>query len=274
MEDGSSKIDLVGSVKKSDSISSVAQNLRNLIGMTFADQEECPAPREAFNLWRQKLEALGILVFQVQGVAVEEMRGFALPNDFAPVVVVNSADSANAKIFTLLHEVSHLLLGESAITGSGEFETEFSGGQDEERFCNRVAAETIIPEENLRSRIRPDWDLESGEVLKLLSKAYKVSQSVIAIRLSEIGLIDAVSLRRILRILSSRQTIPDDRDIRVSPYRLALSRNGNYFSRIAVGAFYSGSIHGGELASLLGMRLKHLTAIEHELFPERIQAFA
>jgi Zn-dependent peptidase ImmA (M78 family) len=203
------------------------------------------------------------------------MRGFALPDEYAPVAVINSADSINAKIFTLLHEVVHILLGESALTGSGDFDTEFSGGQSEEQFCNRVAAEVVIPESDIRSRINSSWDLESLDSLKALCRIYKTSQAVVAIRLSELGLIHADALREMLAILQSRRAAPDnDRDVRIPTYRLALSRNGEQFSRIAIEAFHNGAIHGGELSSLVNMKLKHLPALEFELFPERIQAFA
>ena len=67
------------------------------------------------------MEECDILVFLISGphysVELKEMRGFAIARPELPGFVVNGRDySQGGKAFTLLHELAHIILGESAIT--------------------------------------------------------------------------------------------------------------------------------------------------------------
>ena len=81
------------------------------------------------------------------------MRGFAIAKKTLPVIVVNGRDgSEGGKVFTLLHELCHVLLGESAISnGTGEDPRLPTADQRVERFCDRDAAATLMPRELLRT---------------------------------------------------------------------------------------------------------------------------
>ena len=56
--------------------------------------------------------------FQAEGIDVDEMRGFALSDHPLPVIVVNKKDSVRGRIFSMLHELAHILLGDSSISDS------------------------------------------------------------------------------------------------------------------------------------------------------------
>src|SRR5439155_13325481 len=103
----------------------------------------------AFDFWRRKLEESGVLVFVISGphysVDFDEMRGFAIAREILPVAVVNGRDySQGGKCYTLLHELAHILLGESAITNGTDFNST-SEEQRIERFCDAVAAAALMP---------------------------------------------------------------------------------------------------------------------------------
>ncbi|GAB3993933.1 hypothetical protein GCM10029992_06900 [Glycomyces albus] len=109
---------------------------------------------------------------------VSEFRGFALQDEYAPVVFVNTGDAISAQIFTLLHETVHVCVGESGIDGVMLNQRH---SQDHERWCNAVAAETLVPSSSLRSQHDPRAPLR--EELRRLRSIFSVSEAVLLRRL-------------------------------------------------------------------------------------------
>src|SRR5207302_1318952 len=103
-----------------------------------------------------KVEEVGVLVLR-SGVVennthrkldVTEFRGFAINDDIAPLVFINGSDARSAQIFTLLHELAHLWIGESAISES-VYRSPMPANASE-RLCNQIAAEVLVPAKELR----------------------------------------------------------------------------------------------------------------------------
>ena len=104
----------------------VGQTIRQFLGVDDDTQQKAARAGRVFDFWRRKMEERDILVFLISGphysVELKEMRGFAIARPELPVIVVNGRDySQGGKAFTLLHELAHIVLGESAIsTGAAE----------------------------------------------------------------------------------------------------------------------------------------------------------
>ena len=82
-------------------------------------------------------------------VPVEEIRGFAIADKIAPFIFINSSDSNNAKLFTLIHELTHILLGE---TGISNLYFNYKVIQNNiESYCNKVASEFLMPSQIFRN---------------------------------------------------------------------------------------------------------------------------
>jgi len=105
--------------------------------------------REAVGELRRAIEQLNIMAI-INGIVgnnthrkldVEEFRGFALSDDYAPLVFVNGADAKSAQMFTLIHELAHIWLGESALTDAGPATR---ASQKIESWCDRAAAEFLV----------------------------------------------------------------------------------------------------------------------------------
>jgi Zn-dependent peptidase ImmA (M78 family)/transcriptional regulator with XRE-family HTH domain len=137
------------------------------------------------------IESLGILVMRSSMVgsnthrllSVDEFRGFAIADQFAPVIFINNADCPEARLFTLIHELTHIWLGESGISDANP-----RNQRQLENLCNAVAAEFLAPEDEFNANWRTDtnnWKLN----LPLLSSHFHVSQWVIARRALELNLI-------------------------------------------------------------------------------------
>src|SRR5688572_2665865 len=82
-------------------------------------------------------------------VSKKEFQGFAIADSLAPLVFVNSDDFKSAQIFTLAHELAHIWIGASAISNPDPVDVAKNlpaSVNKTELFCNRVAAEVLVPE--------------------------------------------------------------------------------------------------------------------------------
>lgn len=105
----------------------------------------------------QSFEALGGLAVAASMVEnnprrrldENEFRGFALVDEIAPLVFVNTHQTLNGQIFTLVHEIAHVWRGASGI---GNEDPRSDGRSEIERWCNVVASETLVPRDDLALR--------------------------------------------------------------------------------------------------------------------------
>jgi len=139
---------------------------------------------EAFKILRHKTEEAGVFVL-LQGnlgshhtnIGVDTFRGFALADDIAPFILINDRDARSAWSFTLLHEMAHLALGQTGVSGA-------HGEMQIEKFCNEVASEFLLPTEEFKEFQLSSSDLEIiSEEISHYAYAKKVSSSHIAYRL-------------------------------------------------------------------------------------------
>jgi Zn-dependent peptidase ImmA (M78 family)/transcriptional regulator with XRE-family HTH domain len=136
---------------------------------------------------RMKFEAMGVLVLRSSLLKSLGIRGVSISQLPLPVVVFRD-ESPGAQAFTLLHEFAHILLGESAISGTR------TSKYDEipvERWCDRFAASFLMPAEQLRGLLgappSQPADTFSDETLSRLSKQLQVSQHSFLVRLVQLG---------------------------------------------------------------------------------------
>jgi len=175
----------VGSARLDSSVEEAAATMRHSLGFDLDARRDCPTWTEALRLFIAQADEMGVLVM-VSGVVgsnnhrkldPEEFRGFALADDLAPLVFINGADTKAAQMFTLAHELAHLWLGESALT---DVAPASAPTQRIESWCNRVAAELLVPLAVLREELQRADALT--EVPRLASR-FKVSTLVILRRL-------------------------------------------------------------------------------------------
>ncbi|WP_290797042.1 ImmA/IrrE family metallo-endopeptidase [Halomonas sp.] len=145
----------------------------------------------------QRIERLGILVMRsgIVGnntrrvLSVEEFRGFAIADPVAPVIFINAADVPEARLFTLVHELAHIWLGESGISDGDP-----ANRRRTEKLCNAIAAEFLVPEEEFLPLWQEAEDWKAN--LAPLAAHFHVSQWVIARRAQELRLIAEQDYRR------------------------------------------------------------------------------
>ena len=147
----------------------------------------------------EQAEALGILVM-ISGIVgnnttrkldPSEFRGFALVDDVAPLVFVNGADSKAAQMFTLAHELAHIWLGESGVSAVDPVSLP---SNSIEIWCNKVAAELLVPLASLREEFQEGFDL--NEETSRLARHFKVSRLVVLRRIHDLGAIEPQAFRK------------------------------------------------------------------------------
>ncbi len=166
-------------VEPMDSATELGLLERDAVGIDIDTQLRWPSANVAYNAWRGQLQALGILVL-AKRMPRQDCRGFSLCEAGAiPVIVVNSREVDQAKIFTLFHEYAHLALNREGICLERD-------SVSTERWCNLFSSSLLVPPISLRemvpSRITSTTDVAS------LARRFSVSRHVIAIRLAELDL--------------------------------------------------------------------------------------
>lgn len=177
---------------------------------------------------------------------VEEFRGFALVDKFAPVVFINGKDSAAAWIFTLLHEIAHIWLGASGVSDvSVSVLGRFDGL---EQKCNQVAAEVLTPENEFLDQ----WNVWGDLALYRLPNYFKVSRLVIAKRAMDLDLMDKESYLSVLH-----QTKANDAKANADGggdyYKTVLVRNSKKLTNALVSEAFAGRVMLRDAGALLNI---------------------
>ena len=99
-----------GQAKLAEDPEVVGHRLREFLGISVDEQVKWMNAHAALGQWRRSVEAHGALVFQASGIRVEEMRAVCVPMQTLPILLLNSKDSPQGRVFSLLHELAHLWL--------------------------------------------------------------------------------------------------------------------------------------------------------------------
>lgn len=182
--------DLVAHLNESPS--AVGARLRAALGVSVESQLAWANEWQAWREWREAAEAAGVLVFQFAKVTLEEARGLSLLDWPLPVVGINAKERLpEAKAFTLMHELVHLMLvrghEEQPALTERRSAAEWSAV---ERFAETAASHALVPEEALQQAVGParatDQAWGIAEVQRL-ARRFRITPLALATRLRESG---------------------------------------------------------------------------------------
>ena len=253
---GEKSLDFVGIASVQDDEIATAASIRTALGLDQRDRRSIPTSDEALHYFIEQADALGVLVM-VNGVVgnnnhrkldPEEFRGFALADHLAPLVFINGADSKAAQTFTLAHELAHIWLGQSALSDAGLLSTP---SLQVERWCNRVAAELLVPRAVLEAEYQPQAEIRREA--ERLARRFKVSQLVILRRIYDIGGINQDELWRTYeRVLEQLQEITVKQAGGGNFYRTQAARVSKRFARALITSTLEGHTLHRDAFRLLG----------------------
>ena len=192
LDEDAEPLPLIGSASLDDGVPAVVASLREALGLPVAVFRAAQGRDAAFRLLRARVEETGVFVLLAgnlgshhTNIEVEVFRGMALADEIAPFVVVNPHDSPGARCFTLLHELAHLWLGQTGVSGG-------LPRSPVERFCNDVASEYLLPDADLAGfRVAAETDVSAwASAISAHAAEFNISSSMLAYRLFRGGGID------------------------------------------------------------------------------------
>lgn len=240
----------VGRFTANHSVAEIVADMRSQLGV--GDHPKRGKWDEYYRDLTQRIEAMGILVMRqgnlghhTRPLQVEEFRGFAIVDDYAPIVFVNHGDALGARLFTLIHELCHIWIGQSGIS-DGNANTH----RQQEVLCNAVAAELLVPEREFSALWQHDlahWQ----DNLPALEAHFHVSTWALARRALTLNFI---SQAQYSHYIAEQQAQHKANESSGGPtyYQTKKSQISQSFSRAVVSEALSGQLMLREASDLLG----------------------
>jgi Zn-dependent peptidase ImmA (M78 family) len=268
-EDGAEPLSFVGSFDAGGEPEKIAADMRAVLGVDGEFARRAKTWSDEMTRLAKAAEGAGILVFRSgivggnarRGLSVDEFRGFALCDPFAPVLFVNAADYKAAQIFTIAHELAHVWLGASGVSNAAVDDFTRGGNTALEVICDRAAAEFLLPAESFLSEWRRG--AESAEELERLARRYRVSAIVVLRRALDLGLVERGEFIGLLEAARGyRPERPTEGGGGGDFYKTFAARNGERFPAAILGALRGGRLLYREAARLLDVHPGTLRSLE------------
>ena len=261
----------VGSRRMSDGVQAVLSSLRDTLRVSLDEFRAQTSPEAAFALLRGAAESAGVFVLLMGNLGshhttidLQIFRGMVLADNIAPFVIINDQDSRAAWSFTLLHELTHLLLGQTGVSGEGE-ELEI------ERFCNAVASEFLLPTGEL-TRL---WLVDSAgiesmrERISSFARERNLSASMVAYGLYRARSIDQSTWRNLnvafhdlwLRQRTQRRERTRDQEGGPNYYVVRGHRVGRALLTLVHRMMTAGALTTSKASKILGVKAKQVQAL-------------
>lgn len=234
-------------------ITEIAKTVREQLDISVVEQKRWPDARGALRHWRAALEEEGIWIFFAP-FAEDDYDGFYFEDKQYPVIFLNSRKSYEQQIFTLFHELGHVLLAKGGLLAVGEMQLELTGDFLQiERFCSAFATEMLLPEAEVQLTTMPDEDK-----LQQLATEYKVSQELILRKCRDQGLIEDARFNELLTQWqqdTKPAPLPAKAGVRCECF-------GYRFTNMVFAAFHRGKLTDFELTEIFNISVDKLEQLE------------
>lgn len=223
---------------------------------------------EQLKLWKRSIESLGIIVLE-QSFPVADLRAFTIYDKVAPVIVLNSSDTDNARIFSLFHELGHLVLKQTdtdqvlSLNIQSKYKDEF--------FCNKFAASFLVPKELFKQSVGIINNFDDENV-KQLANQFKVSTSVIWIRLRDYNFINQDQFNKIKGKLSVFESFSTSKKKSKSGGNkntylyTTMNRKGEFYISEVFDAFNTRRITYYDVLDYIGVKAQTLPKLQRLMF--------
>lgn len=194
------RLAFIGSYSLAQGAHGLVSQIRTASAFDLAVYRSKHSQEDAFQYLRGRIEGLGIFSVLIgnlgshhTNLSAEIFRGFAIADPIAPFVAINNQDAKSAWPVTLLHEVAHLWLGQTGISGA-------AAEREVERFCDVVASELLVPEKEIATVFSAAslTSFESAaDIIGRFASERKVSSTLVAFRLMDRGVLSEYLFRKL-----------------------------------------------------------------------------
>jgi Zn-dependent peptidase ImmA (M78 family)/transcriptional regulator with XRE-family HTH domain len=245
------------SLTTSEPVATMAQRVRSYLDTSVEGQTAWPSDEEALDNWRQILLDVGISVFK-DAFRDSGYSGFCLYDEEFPIIYVNNSSAKTRQIFTLFHELAHLLFQTSGIdTPSDSFVERLP---DHERIieiiCNRFAAEFLLPDDVFREAFAGKEPSES--TAEELASRFHVSREFIYRKFRDRNLIDDATYSEAAQRWADQLTSGTGGNY----YYTRITYLGENYINLAFSQYYQNRINDVQLAEYLDIKPRHLSTLE------------
>jgi Zn-dependent peptidase ImmA (M78 family)/transcriptional regulator with XRE-family HTH domain len=227
------------------------KELANLISkeldIDISDIKKLSRRKDALSYFIEKAESKGVFVgktISYHRLEVDDLRGLFISNDYCPFIIINRRDALSAQIFSFAHELAHLFRKSDAISNSLEFRSNTQNINKEEIFCNKVAAELLLPEQDFINSFYNKTEIDS------ISNTYKVSQLFVFYRLKELGKIHG-EIQDELEYQIQRET---EESLRIKTEKDKTKKGGDYTNSMkdSNGSLFNRTVYASYLENKIG----------------------
>lgn len=248
----------------------LARQVRKYLGVTLETQTSWKSSSEAMENWRDVVEGCGVFA-RKRSFKQQHISGFCLADDEFPVIVINNSTSFTRQIFTLFHELSHLLYGVSGITTrDSSRDDDSSGAAEVERACNQFAAEFLLPTEALNLRAFDGLTDEGlGIAVAKVAGRFHVSREAVLRRLLDAHLVTTRVYQKFADDWNQDYERAAESAGGGNFYSTQVAYLGKAFLNMAFSQYHDGKLDLLQVADYLGVKAAHVDQIE-TLFRRKI----
>ena len=244
-----------------------AAQVREYLGVTVDEQSAWGSYDEALKEWRRRVQDAGIWVFK-RSFKQSDVAGFCYVHDELPIIYMNNSQLKVRQIFTLFHELAHVLLGFDHIERSDvRHYLRFLEGEDHQKelACNRFANEFLVPTDDFVGHAAA-WERDDDS-FDFLSRRYFVSREVILRKYRDRGWVDSSFYRDTVERWRSEREGGEDRPSGQGGnfYHTKATYLGEKYLELAFRGYYRGSYGLEELASYLDVKANQVIGLESSL---------
>lgn len=242
--------------------------VRKKINISIEEQKTFKKPEKAFAIWRESFAEIGIYVFK-DAFKDDSISGFCIYDDNYPIIYINNSMSFNRQIFTLFHELYHIISNTNGIDMiKDDYINMLNASQRKtEQLCNKFSADFLIPTSDLNKEIN-NIDIDY-KVVEDLSKLYSASKEVVALKLYEINKISYLLLQECIRETNLnilRNKVKKDKDSDGGNYyNTQMSYLGNTYLNNIFSKLYNGTIDVFIASNYLRVKVAGVTQLESRL---------
>jgi Zn-dependent peptidase ImmA (M78 family) len=246
-------------------VKKMAFQVREYLGIDLKTQCNWKTMDSAFKAWRNALEEHGIFVFK-EAFKDDELSGFCLHDQQFPLIYVNNSTSKSRQIFSLFHELAHLLMGTGGIDTRNDEYIDYLGGDERkiEIICNRFAGTFLVPDANFSRQIA-NLKIDDASILSLAER-FKVSREVILRKLLDRARVSKDYYTRKVEQWADEAKKTRERKKNQESGGDYFATKGAYLGEgylsLAFSRYFQNKITINQLADYLGVKVKFIPGIE------------